>query len=578
MSIAWRELGGASVALALLASTGFGQTRAKRIVPVSPAETTGFEQSRKIALLAGVGRYPGYSGIGQLQYPARDAGAVAEQLKKQGYTVIELTDAEATREAIRGALRNIGRVLGGQRDGTLAFFFSGHGWAPAGAGGPNILATFDAGAANLSGSGLAIEEVLRLMAETGAKRRVAWIDACRNEPGKSGPGSTRTFAALNRSEGTRVLFSTRFGELSYESAELKQGVFSHFLVKALAGDAARADGLLTFGDVREYVSESVQAWGLKTGELQIPYEAGESSGDFLLGRAPAAVAAPKVDSPSAETAGWPKVLVIHIQQAIASTAEGQRAVRYLENKADPQKRELERMKSEIADLDGQLARNPTQGTRARREQLARDFEAKAEAASAWLNSEQGRILEDMGSKMMTVIDKICRDSGTDLVIDISSPETSVVYAPNPVDVTAIVVKAYDSGSTAAAAAESRQIASVPVLVAKTAGMSAADGAAILNAAGAQANSILLQREHKDIAAASWKVDVSGDIAAKVRIQVPSSARLGLVNLSQLPQAARGKIANGDAGVDLLFDVSHGTSSILWASTRMDLTKTFSAGK
>ncbi len=280
---------------ALLAYSATAQNRAKRIVPIAAAETSGFEQSKKIALLAGVAQYPVYSGIGRLQYPALDVAALGDQLKTQGYTVIQLTDSEATRESIKGALRNIARVMKDQSEGTLVFFFSGHGWAP---DGRNTLATHDAGAANLTGSGLPMDEVLQLMAATGAKRRMAWIDACRNDPGKSAPGVSRSFAALGRSEGTRVLFSSKLGEMSFESAALRQGVFTHFLVKALQGGAARPDGLMTFGDVTDYVSESVQEWGLKSGELQIPYEAGEFRGDFLIGHGAAVrVSAPVATPP-----------------------------------------------------------------------------------------------------------------------------------------------------------------------------------------------------------------------------------------------------------------------------------------
>ncbi len=78
-----------------------------------------------------------------------------------------MTDGQATREAVRGALRNIGEVFD-KRDGTLVFYFSGHGWAVEGR---NILATYDAGAANMAGSGLPLDEVLQAMAATGSLRQ-----------------------------------------------------------------------------------------------------------------------------------------------------------------------------------------------------------------------------------------------------------------------------------------------------------------------------------------------------------------------------------------------------------------------
>src|SRR5436305_613579 len=74
----------------------------KRITPLDPAQRAGFEQRRKagIAIVVGVGKYPRYSGLGDLNYTSRDADLLAEELNRQRYTVITLKDSEATRGAV----------------------------------------------------------------------------------------------------------------------------------------------------------------------------------------------------------------------------------------------------------------------------------------------------------------------------------------------------------------------------------------------------------------------------------------------------------------------------------------------
>jgi hypothetical protein len=52
----------------------------------------------------------------------------------------------------------------------------------------------------------------------------------------------------------------------------------------LKGEAAGSDGLVTFRDVADYVRDQVREYGVKVGQVQVPFEAGESSGDFLLAR------------------------------------------------------------------------------------------------------------------------------------------------------------------------------------------------------------------------------------------------------------------------------------------------------
>jgi formylglycine-generating enzyme required for sulfatase activity len=264
--------------VALLAATQLlGQSRAKRLEVVPDAERSSFARSRKVAIVVGVGKFPARSGIGELKYPARDADMVDAELTRLGYTVIPLKDSEATRAAVRKSLRDVKDILEG-RDATLVFYFTGHGWAP---GGRNVLATFDAGADDLDGTGLSVDEVAKAVAATGAARRVLWIDACRNEPGKS--TASRTFADFKRAEGTRILFSSRAGKVSFENDTLQQGVFTHYLVRALKGEAAGRDGLLTFRDIADYVTEGVENFGLRNGSLQSPFESGEAKGDFLLG-------------------------------------------------------------------------------------------------------------------------------------------------------------------------------------------------------------------------------------------------------------------------------------------------------
>ena len=248
---------------------------------VNPDERLAFGQTEKVALLVGVGTYPRASGHDRLQFPGADVAALEPQLKALGYTVISLIDSEATRVAVSNSLNNVKNLLRG--DGTLIFYFTGHGWAE---NGKNNLATFDAGARNLSDSGLKLDDVLDLVQKTGAKRQAIWIDACRNEPGKTEKtvGSGRSFGALNNATGTRILLSTKPGLTSRESAILRHGVFSYFLLEALQGKAFGGDKLLTVQDLTEYVIDKVSHYPLENGEFQVPVDAteGATRPDFLL--------------------------------------------------------------------------------------------------------------------------------------------------------------------------------------------------------------------------------------------------------------------------------------------------------
>lgn len=272
------------IGLALLFVTlAVAQMREKRFVPVDANQRRAFERQPKIAVLVGVDKYPSRSGFGELQHSAHDAALMETQLKAQGYMVQKLTDGEATRSAIESALRSVSDLVD-RGSGTVIFFFSGHGFAvDQGSEKPNYLATYESSKADLADSGLSVLRVEELLKATGAPRQVLFLDACRTAVKSPNKGADdRTFARFQIAEGLRALISAKEGQMSYEDDGFGSGVFTHFLVEGLKGQAAGKDGYITFGDLAAYVEEQVRSYGFSTGKTQTPVEKGESSGDFLL--------------------------------------------------------------------------------------------------------------------------------------------------------------------------------------------------------------------------------------------------------------------------------------------------------
>jgi hypothetical protein len=306
------------ILLALTCCALSAQTREKRIVPVEVGQRNSFQRQGKVAVLVGVGDYPRTSGLSTLRYPSSDVTSVEAALEAQNYTVVSLQDAQATKGGVLQALRNAGEVME-RGQGTLVFFFSGHGFE---VGGKNYLATYGSNALNLSQTGLALDDVERAMIDTGVARRVMWVDACRNTPGKSAD-QARTFAAFQAAAGTRILFSTKAGRVSYENDDLRQGVFTHFLLEGLRGQAAGADGLVTFRDLADYVEGSVPSYSLQRGQVQVPYDAGEAAGDFLIARAGAGKVDVEIDRQPPMAAGG--TLVVSCDSGCSVSVDGEAA-------------------------------------------------------------------------------------------------------------------------------------------------------------------------------------------------------------------------------------------------------------
>jgi outer membrane protein len=165
----------------------------------------------------------------------------------------------------------------------------------------------------------------------------------------------------------------------------------------------------------------------------------------------AQTAAPSAPAPSAQTPS--KVGVIQVQAAIVSTKDGQKAVADLETKLSPLKNQLEKKQAEIRELQERLQRGGNAMAEAAKADLARTIDQKTksyqrdmEDAQAEYQDEQRKMLEELGQKMEAVIDKFAVANGYSVILDVSNPNTPVLYAANAIDITKEIIDLYDKAA------------------------------------------------------------------------------------------------------------------------------------
>ena len=167
-----------------------------------------------------------------------------------------------------------------------------------------------------------------------------------------------------------------------------------------------------------------------------------------------------------------KVGIIHIQQAIAQTKDGQKAVGELSAKYEPKKKELDQKQGEVQQLEQQYRTGTNTMSDEARQKLMRDIDQRrkqlqrdTDDAQAELQQDQDRVLQDLGQKMMVIVDRYANDHGFALILDVSSPQTPVLFASNTIDITRDIVALYDqaqgAASTPAAAAPAPKPAAQP---------------------------------------------------------------------------------------------------------------------
>ena len=161
---------------------------------------------------------------------------------------------------------------------------------------------------------------------------------------------------------------------------------------------------------------------------------------------------------NAQTQVPTKVGIIAIQQAILATKDGQKAQADMGAKFGPTRAALEKKQSDIAALQDQLKKGAATMSDEAKTKIAKDIEALnkdltrgGEDYDAEVQQEEGKIMNELGQKMLDVVGKYAAQNGFAMVLDISSQQT-VLWADPSVNITTECIKLYDQAHSGTAAA------------------------------------------------------------------------------------------------------------------------------
>lgn len=231
--------------------------------------TTQASSAERVALVVG---NSSYEKISPLRNPVNDATLVADTLRSLGFDVLEETDA--TQDELRSAIRDFGRRL--RKAGTDAvglFYFAGHGVQ---SGEHNYLIPLGAPIEeelDLEEYAVPARWVLRRMEAAGNALNLVILDACRNNPYKTGfRTGSRGLGRMEAPKGSLIAYSAAPGSVARDG----KGRNSPYALALV--DAMKESGLKV-----EEVFKRVRNSVLKeTAELQEPWEETSLRGDFYF--------------------------------------------------------------------------------------------------------------------------------------------------------------------------------------------------------------------------------------------------------------------------------------------------------
>ena len=148
-----------------------------------------------------------------------------------------------------------------------------------------------------------------------------------------------------------------------------------------------------------------------------------------------------------------KIGIVNMQEAILACNEGQRDFGALQKKFEPKRDEIKRLNDEVDGLQKQL---DTQGDKLNdeaRAKLVKDIADKKkslqrvyEDATAEFQAQQGEVANKIGSKMLEVLNKYGEANGYAVILDVSTQNSPVLWAPATTNISPQIVEQYNTVS------------------------------------------------------------------------------------------------------------------------------------
>jgi len=245
---------------------------------LEPEQATGMLQDIMIeksdevkvwAVVIGVSRY---AHMPVLNYSDDDAYRFYAFLKSpeggalQDEQIALLIDEDANRKDILNKMQQT--VFKADENDIVLVYFSGHGLQ-----GSFLPIDYDG-----YNNKLAYKDITHILAKSKAEYKMCFADACHSGSLMASKGINETidhyYNAFKKVEGgTAFMLSSKAEEFSLEDGGLRQGVFSHFLIRGIKGAADRDQNkIVTIGELYEYVRFEVRKY---SGNVQTPVMIGQ---------------------------------------------------------------------------------------------------------------------------------------------------------------------------------------------------------------------------------------------------------------------------------------------------------------
>ena len=249
-----------------------GEMMSDNVSSINKEEYLPIENSDEVKIWAMVIGISSYNHMPTLRFTDDDAYQFYAFLKSpEGGAVPDdqisvLIDEDASKDKILKSMESLFKKA--DANDVVLMYFSGHGLD-----GSFIPNDFDG-----YNNAIAHRDILTIFENSAAKHKICIADACHSgslmaSRSMSGDLANYYESFDNSASGTALLLSSKKEEVSLEYKGLRQGVFSHFLIRGLKGEAnTNKDKIVSVEELYDYVASSVTDY---TNHMQNPTLAGD---------------------------------------------------------------------------------------------------------------------------------------------------------------------------------------------------------------------------------------------------------------------------------------------------------------
>jgi outer membrane protein len=151
--------------------------------------------------------------------------------------------------------------------------------------------------------------------------------------------------------------------------------------------------------------------------------------------------------------GPQKVAVIDMTSALVTTKDGQKAVADLQAKFRPKEQEIQKRGQELQSKQEQYrkaANTLSDEAKANYERdielMNRNLQRDTADAKQEMDEDQQKILQDLGPKIMQVVNKYAVDNQISIVFDVGGEPNNIRFASSAVDITRDIIALYDKAA------------------------------------------------------------------------------------------------------------------------------------